>query len=685
MPTDTFQQSAQQSVQQSNARAFPAYPSVDRYFPGQSIEDARLRLTAAIERGDGPGLVIGASGTGKSLLLQALAQQFAGQFDVAQLSCSQLCSRRALVQTILFELGLPYRFSEEGDLRLTLLDHLVPNERCPNGILLLVDEAQTLPVRLLEEIRLLTNLVRNGQPRVRLVLAGSLALEEKFASGELETFQQRIAARCYLAPLGANEIGPYVQAHLETGGEAFASVRFEDDAFHAIYSATDGVPRLVNQICARTLQELPARSDALVDARAIQTAWADIQHLPTPWETSPESLHGTAEGESSESAGLGAGLGVVEFGELSDDLVDLSEPHSSALPLSSALEEGLSTDSILEVSLSEKLTESPTESRSVGSAHNSKNVAKEAKGVGDNLPIDGLPIVEEPIVEQPVVEQPVSSETCEANCLGCSCEGEQTAPDTQLVTFQVAEQPAANPFEESFHEEEIVLEDFAALGEVLLRGTPKVESQLDDQMSQLVHDVETIAELRSQNEHAAELDLDIELENPASHSGEILSDAIEETEVEPEPVAELVDEIDTLQTVPLVARAPKEVSHHRVSHHRETFDPVLPEEDYVPEGYVPTDYALAGHVHGSPSDGSPVNGSETSASTLKYPGADIAICDSDAPTPLSDAPIEPTDLDEEDDILIVEDAPVEFNVPEAEADSVHRQDYRQLFAKLSRS
>src|SRR6187431_3492993 len=94
-------------------RVFPSYPQVARYFPGSSIEDARNRLGRAIERGNGPGLVVGGPGTGKSLLLQVLASQCHEQFDVVLPACARLCTRRALLQAMLFELGLPYKMRDE--------------------------------------------------------------------------------------------------------------------------------------------------------------------------------------------------------------------------------------------------------------------------------------------------------------------------------------------------------------------------------------------------------------------------------------------------------------------------------------------------------------------------------------------------------------------------------------------
>lgn len=290
-------------------RPFPSHPHVGRYFPAAAIENARRRLTRAIDRGDGPGLVIGGPGTGKSLLLQVLAAQFHERFDVVLLACARLCTRRALLQAILFELDLPYRVRDEGQLRFGLLDYLLSGKQTPSELLLLVDEAQTLPVTLLDELRVLTNLVHGGSPRVRLVLAGSAALEESFASPELESFSQRLAARCYLTPLSRDETAQIVRAQLFACG-ADVDALLLPDACQAVFEATDGVPRLVNQLCDRAILLAAAEKCTVIDRGVIQTAWSDLQQLPSLWESPP-----AAAAKSS---------GVIEFGGLNVD-----EPRES--------------------------------------------------------------------------------------------------------------------------------------------------------------------------------------------------------------------------------------------------------------------------------------------------------------------------------------------------------------------
>jgi len=294
-------------------RVFPSYPQVARYFPASSIEEARHGVSRAIERGDGPCVVIGGPGTGKSLLLQVLASQYHERYDVVLPACARLCTRRALLQAMLFELGLPYKLRDEGDLRLSLLDHLLSREECPSGLLLLVDEAQTLSVGLLDELRVLTNLVRGGMPRVRLVLAGSSVLEECFTHPELESFSQRLATRCYLGPFGRDETTQFVRAQVAASSVSPEEV-FANDAWDAIFEATDGVPRLVNQLCDRALIEACAANKTKIDRRVIEAAWSEIQQLPAPWDTPAPTTSPSAP------------LQVVEFGSLTE------EPVANRLP-----------------------------------------------------------------------------------------------------------------------------------------------------------------------------------------------------------------------------------------------------------------------------------------------------------------------------------------------------------------
>lgn len=284
-------------------RPFAAVPQIDDYFPATAIEGARTTLVRCIQRGEGAGLVIGPSGTGKTLLCQLLAEQFRRSFQVVTLASGRLSTRRALFQAILYELGRPYRGMDEGEARLAVVDYLVNGDGGSRGMVLLVDEAHTLPLRLLEEIRLLTNLVRNGQPLVRLVLLGGPVLEERFASPKLDSFSQRLAARCYLESLNRTETQEYIQSQIGSAGGQ-GDLVFPEETCQSVFQATSGVPRLINQVCDHTLLLAYVAGRHRIEPAHVEEAWGDLQQLPTPWT-----------GESKEEHGSG---GVIEFGSLDD-------------------------------------------------------------------------------------------------------------------------------------------------------------------------------------------------------------------------------------------------------------------------------------------------------------------------------------------------------------------------------
>ncbi|MDZ4819213.1 MAG: AAA family ATPase [Planctomycetota bacterium] len=288
-------------------RPFASAPTADRYFSAEAIENARETLFRCIERAEGPALVIGPVGTGKTMLLEVLAEQFKNNFEVVRLDCGRLSTRTALFQAILFELGLPYRDLEENELRLSLLDHLL-GDNSP-GLLLLIDESHTLSIRLLEELRLISNLAQHGEQCVRMVLAGGSRLEERFASPKLESFNQRLAARCYLQAFDRAETREYVRALVHAAGGDPDRI-FTSDALDAVQTATDGIPRLINQVCDHALILACAGGTSRIDRHGIEEAWADLQQLPSPWNNTAET---TALPVASET---------IEFGILRDEPLD---------------------------------------------------------------------------------------------------------------------------------------------------------------------------------------------------------------------------------------------------------------------------------------------------------------------------------------------------------------------------
>ncbi len=331
-----------EAIFQSADRPFRATPDARFYYPFDSIEQARQTLLRVVRRAEGPALVMGASGLGKTMLAQILARDLSDLFDVIKLHATSLCSRRALLQNILFELRLPYRELTEGELRLSLLDRMERSPDCaPKGLLLIVDEAHTLPIKLLEELRLISNFARDGEPRARLVLIGGLQLEETFARPQLDSFNQRLAARCYLQPMNRQQTQAFVAHQLRCIGTEPQDL-ITRDALDAVYSASEGIPRIANQVMDHALVLAITSGQCPISVSLIEEAWADLQQLPAPW-------HGSIDSQNTAP---------VEFAAMDDD--EEEQTLSAQLPSASYGDFGGTVD----ISVDSVLVELPTATQS---------------------------------------------------------------------------------------------------------------------------------------------------------------------------------------------------------------------------------------------------------------------------------------------------------------------------------
>ncbi|MEO8270686.1 MAG: hypothetical protein ABI557_13265, partial [Aureliella sp.] len=156
-----------------------------------------------------------------------------------------------------------------------------------------------------------TNFTRAHQPRARLVLIGNLRLEDTFAEPQLESFNQRLAARCYLQTMNRNQTREYVFHQLTAAGFKPKEL-ITEDAIHSVYAASEGVPRLVNQIMDHSLALAANGSQCPVSSSLVQEAWAELQQLPAPWHAGADKPSGVASLSPSAAS-------TVEFGALDDD------------------------------------------------------------------------------------------------------------------------------------------------------------------------------------------------------------------------------------------------------------------------------------------------------------------------------------------------------------------------------
>lgn len=258
-------------------RPFPTVPAPEHYLPIGPIDEAIRRLCRMISRGEALGVVMGPPGTGKTLLGQTLISLHRATHQAVLLGEMRFGTRAGLIRHLLHQLGRPARDTDEDTLHLTLVDRLTSDAEQHRPILLVIDEAQALSADLLDEVRMLTNLVRGGRPLVQTVLLGGPALEDALADPHLESFVQRIAARCYLHPLNLEETAFYIRESLKPIG-----ITVDEDAIRAVHFASAGIPRLVNHLMDGAVELAKVRQSNRVDHACVQIAWADSQQLPSP-------------------------------------------------------------------------------------------------------------------------------------------------------------------------------------------------------------------------------------------------------------------------------------------------------------------------------------------------------------------------------------------------------------------
>ena len=260
---------------------FLCVPDVESYFSVESKEESRMEIERTIQKGDGISLVFGASGTGKTLLLRLIQKSLESDYPVAFVSHSRLETPKSLFLQLFHDLYLRSFDGETIELRLQLLDFA--RRKSARGVVLLFDDAQYLSPPVLEEIRLLTDSADGSPPLFRTVLAGTMDFEEKLTLPNLEVFNQRIAFRCYLDSFSREETYKYIvrqtdHLRIDPSHDASPSL-FSDEAKRRIYQLTDGVPRLINQLCRTSLQFASDRGIKSIDGSLINDAWRNLHHF----------------------------------------------------------------------------------------------------------------------------------------------------------------------------------------------------------------------------------------------------------------------------------------------------------------------------------------------------------------------------------------------------------------------
>lgn len=223
-------------------------------------------------------VITGEIGSGKTTLIQALLSELDDSVLVARVHQTQLNDEEFL-QAILVEFGFNPFNARKVELLNMLNMYLIEQYGQGRRALLIVDEAQNLSKRVLEEVRLLSGLETQKEKILNVMLVGQPELNEKLDAPGLEQLAQRIRFRFHLKALGKKDTKNYIRHRLEVAGADNLSL-FSDDAIQLVYEYTGGVPRLINTLCDTALICAFADDIKAISARGVRKAIHELQWVP---------------------------------------------------------------------------------------------------------------------------------------------------------------------------------------------------------------------------------------------------------------------------------------------------------------------------------------------------------------------------------------------------------------------
>jgi putative secretion ATPase (PEP-CTERM system associated) len=231
---------------------FELNPDPDFYFASRGHSRAFAYLKYGIYQGDGFIVVTGDIGAGKTTMLRTLLQEL----DTEQILAAQLVSTHLdaddLLQAVCTAFGLTVRNIGKAELLAQFESFLGGLADAKRRALLVVDEAQNLTPRAMEELRMLSNFQRAGRPLLQSFLVGQPELREILRTPAMTQLRQRVIASYHLGPMGRDDTRAYVLHRLECVGWG-ADPKIEEIVFNRLFEATGGLPRRINAVCNRLL------------------------------------------------------------------------------------------------------------------------------------------------------------------------------------------------------------------------------------------------------------------------------------------------------------------------------------------------------------------------------------------------------------------------------------------------
>jgi general secretion pathway protein A len=254
---------------------FRLTPDPQFLFASKQHARAKAYMESTIWLADGFVIVTGEIGSGKTTLIESFLEELPEDIVLAHINQTQL-SPVEFLQALLVEFGFePFR-QRKIELLSMLRDFLVEQYANNRKVLLIIDEAQNLSRKVLEEVRLLSGIEAQKEKLLRIILAGQPELSDKLDSPKLEQLAQRVRLRFHLNTLSKRETHEYIRHRLEIAGAEGRRI-FDEDAMDMVFRYAGGVPRLTNILCDTAMLCAFAEERDTVDVELVEAAVEELQ------------------------------------------------------------------------------------------------------------------------------------------------------------------------------------------------------------------------------------------------------------------------------------------------------------------------------------------------------------------------------------------------------------------------
>ncbi|MBU2541271.1 MAG: AAA family ATPase [Candidatus Omnitrophica bacterium] len=232
-------------------KPFNTTPDSRFFFPSSKHTEALNSLIYAISERKGFVVITGEIGAGKTTICRTLLNKLDCATKVALITNSHLTCKELIAQ-ILEELEIDFKSGSKQKLLSQLNAYLIKQLSNDINVVLIIDEAQNLTPKVLEEVRMLSNLETETDKMIQIILIGQPQLRTKLEHPRLEQFKQRISVYYHLEALDKNEAQDYIRHRLKVASSNGVDI-FSQGALDSIYTYSKGVPRLINLVCDSAL------------------------------------------------------------------------------------------------------------------------------------------------------------------------------------------------------------------------------------------------------------------------------------------------------------------------------------------------------------------------------------------------------------------------------------------------